>query len=129
MKIVTIVCSTVLVLLSACQESTPKPTIEALSVNKAFDESAAPNAICRTFTITKDKVSLFFQLATEVSSAEFHGEAIILPCKYEGTIRIDKQHYQWIIHAGGAGYLFDDRGTNKRFICKNDCCNKIKELC
>ena len=85
--------------------------------------------MCSTFTLTKENVETYFSIAKEVSGYEFHHEALILPCKYKGSIRIHESHLQWEIYAGGAGYLYDKVSANKRYLCKEKCCDRLPGLC
>jgi hypothetical protein len=63
-----------------------------------------------------------------VDGNEFNAEALILPCWYKGTIKIRGELREWRVYAGGAGYLYDGKSVNKRYLCRKNCCDAIKNL-
>ncbi len=115
--------------LSACQSTAHSSSIEIKSISKNFEGTISDREICNSFKITKKDVAKYFHAAKEVNASEFHGEAMILPCKYAGELTIQSKPHRWEIMAGGAGYLYSEQRVDKRFICKNTCCKNFKNLC
>lgn len=113
----------------SCQSLPHNKNIEIVSMTRAIDTSAPDHQMCSSFTLTKENIATYFSKANEIHEQEFHHEAMILPCKYQGSIRIDGQYLQWEIFAGGAGYLYNNKTINKRYLCKKDCCNSLPNLC
>lgn len=78
--------------------------------------------------VNRKTIADYFSIAEEVNRNEFHHESIILPCKYQGSIKIDGSQFQWEIFSGGSGYLYN-KSTEKRYLCKETCYNILKGLC
>jgi hypothetical protein len=102
--------------------------IEVVSIAKASDRQQADADMCASFTLTGTDVATYFSMAEVVDPAEFHDQALILPCSYQGSIRIAKHPYRWQIFAGGAGYLYDAAGTNLRYLCRDKCLGALPAL-
>lgn len=103
--------------------------IEVLSIARIFDKTVPGYEMCASFTLSKNDVETYFSIAEKVSENEFHYEAIIFPCVYKGSIRIHGDHFQWEIVAGGAGYLYDKKSVDKRYLCRGRCCGSLPNLC
>ena len=115
--------------LPSCQQFQRDRDIEVVSITSEIDANDPGREMCKTSTLTKGNVETYFSVATEVDGHEFHHEAMILPCKYQGSIRIHGENLQWQIYAGGAGYLYNKASVNKRYLCKVKCCDRIPGLC
>ncbi|VAW87135.1 hypothetical protein MNBD_GAMMA18-821 [hydrothermal vent metagenome] len=112
--------------LPSCQSV--QRNIDVISMERKIDTESPDYEICSSFTLTKKTVVDYFSVAKEVSGDEFHHESIILPCKYQGSMKIDDTQFQWEIFAGGSGYLYN-KSTEKRYLCKETCCDILKGLC
>lgn len=112
--------------LQSCQSV--QRDIDVTSIERKIDTESPDYEICSSFTLTKKVAVDYFSVAKEVSGDEFHHESIILPCKYQGSIKIDGTQFQWEIFAGGSGYLYN-KSTEKRYLCKETCCDVLKGLC
>lgn len=86
-----------------------------------MDTNDPARAMCQSFALTRDEVSTFFSTANEVSGPEFHARAIILPCRYEGTLMMEGEAWRFSINAGGAGYLYRADGTRREYLCEQRC--------
>lgn len=115
--------------LISCKSLPHDSGIRILSIEKIVDKNVASYETCESFMLTNKNIETYFSVADELSGQEFHHEAIILPCKFKGSIRIRGEYLQWEIFAGGAGYLYNKKSTDKRFICRNECCNALPNLC
>jgi len=112
--------------LQSCQSV--QHTIDVTSIERKIDKESPDYKICSSFTLTEKAIADYFSIAEEVSRDEFHHESMILPCKYQGSIKIDGSQFQWEIFSGGSGYLYN-KSTEKRYLCKETCCNILKGLC
>ena len=115
--------------LQSCKSQQQEKNIETVSMKLEIDTKASGHEMCDSFKLTKDDIEAYFSLASEVDENEFHHDAMILPCKYIGTIKIRGEVLQWEIYAGGAGYLYSNKTVNKRYLCKQKCCDALKGLC
>ena len=115
--------------LSSCQYASHHGDIEVISIKREVDTTVPGHEMCKSFTLTKQNVETYFSAAKEVDGQEFHHEALILPCQYTGTIRLHDNKLQWRIYASGAGYLHDKDSVNKRYLCKEKCCDRLPGLC
>lgn len=115
-------------LLGSCRPLAKAGTIEVIAMSKVVDRSQPDHAMCSSLAMSKADVVSYFALADTVDANEFHDQAIILPCKYQGSIRMDGQLYRWEIHAGGAGYLYDGQAVNKRYLCRKRCLDALPNL-
>ena len=115
--------------LSSCKEDEDDKSIIVMSITRAIDENLPGNEMCSSFVLTKENVVTYFSIAEEVDEYEFNQDAIIFPCKYEGTINIRSEQFHWEISAGGAGYLYRNKDVNKRYLCKKSCCKVLPNLC
>lgn len=113
----------------SCSLQKQDENMKVVSIKKVINKKTPGYEICNSFTLEKRDVVKYFTLAKQVDGAELHSEAIILPCKYQGSININGDLLQWEINAGGAGYLYNDKLTNKKYLCKSNCCNNLPELC
>lgn len=95
--------------------------VEVRSMSKVVDRGRPDHVICDSLVMTKADVVSYFSLADEVDAVEFHDEAMIMPCRYQGSIRMSGQLHRWEIFAGGAGYLYDGGALNKRYLCRGKC--------
>lgn len=116
-------------LFQACKPTQHDKSIETVTIKSEINTSAPDHKMCSSLNLTKNDIETYFSIATEVDENEFHREAIILPCKYVGTIKISGELLQWEIYAGGAGYLFNSKSVNKRYLCNKKCCDALKGLC
>lgn len=114
--------------LSSCT-SVGSDEISVLSLYKRVDEFLVGNDICDTFSMTKEQIEIYLSKADKVDNYEFNQKAIIFPCKYEGVAEVYGDTLQWEISAGGAGYLYNAAGFNKRLLCKQECCTELPDLC
>lgn len=115
--------------LISCKSLSHDNDIKVLTIQKVVDKTVPNHEMCESFGLTNKNVETYFAIAKEVSGHEFHHEAIILPCKFKGSIHLRGEYLQWEIVAGGAGYLYNKKSIDKRFICKNECCNALPNLC
>ena len=118
----------VLSLLLACQPVHRRGGIELDSMSKVVDRDRPDHAICDSLVLTRAEVIRYFALADEVDGTEFQDEAMIMPCRYEGLIRMAGHLYHWEIFAGGAGYLYDGGALNKRYLCRGKCLDALPDL-
>jgi hypothetical protein len=107
--------------LAACQPARVPERIAVTSLSSSMDASDPAHASCQSFALTPDDVSSYFRTATEVSGPEFHDQSIILPCRYEGTLTMEGEVWRFSINAGGAGYLYQTDGTQRRYLCEQRC--------
>lgn len=91
--------------LISCKSLSHDNDIKVLSIEKVVNKILPNYEMCESFELTNKNVETYFSIAEEVSGQKFHHEAIILPCKFKGSIRIRGENLQWEIVAGGAGYL------------------------
>jgi hypothetical protein len=89
--------------LVACQSARVPARISVTSLSLIVDATGPAHAMCQSFAPTPHDVSTFFRIATEVGGPEFHDRAVILPCRYEGTLTLDGEAWRFSINAGGAG--------------------------
>lgn len=115
-------------LLQSCESMHRVGGFEVGSLSKVIDRDRPDHAICDSLTMTRADVATYFSLADEVDAAEFHDEAMIMPCRYQGSIRMSGHLYRWEIFAGGAGYLYDGGALNKRYLCRGKCLAALPEL-
>ena len=107
--------------LAACQAVRTPGRISVTSLSLIVDATDAAHGMCRSFALSRDDVSTFFRVATEISGPEFHDRAVILPCRYEGTLTLGGEAWRFSINAGGAGYLYKADGTQRRYLCEQRC--------
>jgi len=100
-----------------------------VSIKKVINKGVPGYEICSSFMLEEQNVIKYFSLAEQVDEYEFNNKAIILPCKYQGLIKIDGDLLQWEIIAGGGGYLYKKKLINKRYLCTENCCNSLANLC
>lgn len=102
-----------------------------LSMNRTVDTSMPDSQLCSEFTMSKAELNFYFRLAEEVDTATSNAESIILPCKYEGKVKINNAEFFYEVIAGGAGYIYDSNGwAVKNYLCRSEsCCSKFKQLC
>ena len=112
---------TLVIVLPACTPLRQGGVVEVLSLARQLDRSRSDLSMCASLTLTRADVASYFRLADEVDPATFHDQAMILPCSYAGSIRMSGQLRQWQIFAGGAAYLSDDKGLNRRYLCRQRC--------
>ena len=115
-------------LLCSCRPTAKADTTRVVAMSKLVDQSQPDHDMCSSLTMSKADVVRYFALADVVDANEFHDQAIILPCKYQGSIRMDGQLYRWEIYAGGAGYLYDEQAVNKRYVCRKRCLDALPNL-
>ena len=108
-----------------------KRDIELLSFNKAIDKTSNDFEFCEDFQLNESDIYVFFQVAEQINNEDAHGQSLILPCKYEGKLTINKDIYSYEVFAGGSGGLYDKNGwVVQNFICKsNNCCSQFSDLC
>ncbi|HHI92077.1 MAG TPA: hypothetical protein ENK04_00975 [Gammaproteobacteria bacterium] len=115
--------------IQSCSLQKKSESMKVSSFEKAVDKNTPDYEICDSFFLEKKDVVKYFTLAKEVDAHEFHAEAVILPCKYRGTVDFNGKSLQWEVNAGGAGYLYDRKKINKRYLCKEKCCKSFPNLC
>jgi hypothetical protein len=115
--------------LSSCSTASREDSVSVLSIEKEIDTTSSDTDICRSFSLSNEDVATYFSTAQEVDKYRFHHEAIIMPCKYSGSIEIGSKQYKWEIYAGGAGYLFTNDTVVKWFLCTGKCCDILPKLC
>jgi hypothetical protein len=113
----------------SCQNIQRHKNIEAESIGKNVDTNAPDNEICSSFSVTRKDIEKYFSVAQETDEFEFNEKALILPCSFQGTIRINGKILKWKVYAGGAGYLYNDKTVNKRYLCDENCCKAIPNIC
>lgn len=118
----TLLALTLVVLLPcACVHADVPGSTTVVSLSRVIDGSRPDADLCSSLTLSKAEVARYFALADPVDGITFHDEAVILPCKFEGTLRRSGKSYHWEILAGGAGYLFDGKTVNERYLCRERC--------
>ncbi len=115
-------------LLLSCEPVHRAGGFDVVSLSKVVDRDRPDHAICDSLVMTRADVVTYFSLADEVDATEFHDEAMIMPCRYQGSIRMSGHLYRWEIFAGGAGYLYDGSALNKRYLCRGKCLAALPEL-
>lgn len=60
---------------------------------------------------------------------DFNVRAVMLPCSFGGELIIDGVVRSWEIVAGGAGYLYTEGAPDRRFLCKELCCDHVEGVC
>lgn len=119
----------VLLQAQSCFSESPGIDVIVTSIRNTTRMSEPASEICREFTLSKQDVANYFLTASEVSDHEFNRDAVILPCRYEGTLKLKGSTYRWEIAAGGTAYLDDGKGVSKRFLCKEKCCRLLPDIC
>ena len=114
--------------LQSCSIENNNTSIRVVSIEKVVNTNVPGYEICSSLSLVENDIVKYFALAEEVEGGGFHSEAIILPCKYKGTIYINDNLFQWEVNAGGAGYLYN-KEINKRYLCKVNCCKSLPMLC
>ena len=108
--------------LAACQPArVPAERVTVTSLSSSVDTNDPAHGMCQSFALTRDDVSTFFRLASEVGGPEFHDGSIILPCRYEGTLTMEGEAWRFNINAGGEGYLYRADGIQRRYLCEQRC--------
>jgi len=118
-----------ILIIQSCSLQSKNENMKVVSIKKIVNTNTPGYEICHSFTLEKKDVVKYFTLAEQVDGHEFHSEAIILPCKYQGSININDNLFQWEVNAGGAGYLYSGKEINKRYLCKGNCCKIAPNLC
>ncbi len=118
-----------ILIIQSCSLQSKNENIKVVSIKKVMNKNTPDYEICSSFTLEKKDVVKYFTLAEQVDEHEFHSEAIILSCKYQGLININGNLLQWEVNAGGAGYLYSGKEINKRYLCKKSCCKFSPNLC
>ncbi len=116
-------------IIQSCSLQKQDKNMKVISIKKVVNKNTPGYEICNSFNLQKIDVVKYFTLAEQIDGHEFHSEAIILPCKYQGSININGSLLQWEVNAGGAGYLYNNKKINKRYLCKVNCCKNIPSLC
>jgi len=114
--------------LIACAPVRGAGAMEVLSMSRQIDRTQPDHDFCSSLALTRADVITYFSLAEKLDPSAFHDEAMILPCSYEGSIRISGHRYRWQIFAGGAAYLHDGNGTNARYLCREKCLDALPGL-
>lgn len=115
-------------LLCSCRPTHSDGLVEVVDIAKVIDTNQPGHDMCSDLVMSKADVVRYFSVAEAVDAADFHDQAIILPCKYQGTIRMDGHFYRWEIFAGGAGYLYDNALIDKRYLCTGKCLALLPNL-
>lgn len=115
--------------LFSCQKNASYNDILVTSMELFVDKSRPGYEICEGFALVQKSVAEFFSLAEEVGSYQFNQAAVILPCKYKGTMTWQGEQLSWEIIAGGAGRLYRSGEVVRRFLCRQRCCQLVSELC
>lgn len=123
-----VVASLLGIALIACAPVRHDDAVEVVSLARQIDTSRPDHDMCSSLSLTRADVATYFRLADEVDGETFHDEAMILPCSYSGSIRMSGQLRQWQIFAGGAAYLSDSHGLNKRYLCRQRCLDALPGL-
>jgi hypothetical protein len=79
-------------ILASCTLSN-ESDIQILSTKKVVDFTDSSSDICDDYQLQESEIVSFFQLAEEVGDIEEHQKSLILPCKYEGKLAINKKTY------------------------------------
>ncbi len=117
-----------MLIIQSCSLQKQNKNMKVVSFEKIVDKNIPDYEVCNSFSLQKKDVIKYFTLAKEVDGHVFHSESVILPCKYRGIIDIDGELLQWEVNAGGAGYLYNKK-INKRYLCKENCCKSLPDLC
>jgi hypothetical protein len=112
----------------ACVHGDAPGSTTVVSLSRVIDVSRPDADLCSGLALSKAEVARYFALADAVDGITFHDEAVILPCKFEGTLRRSGRSYHWEILAGGAGYLFDGKSVNERYLCRERCLKALPGL-
>ena len=115
--------------LASCRNVGDAGQFHVESIAKVVDTSAPDHEMCDMLSLTAAEVVTYFSVADEVDDFSFNRDAIILPCKYEGTLKLGRDILQWEIYAGGAGYLYRGKSLDKRYLCRKRCCDTLAQLC
>lgn len=113
----------------SCSLQKQDKNMKVVSIKKVVNKNTPGYEICDSFTLEKIDIVRYFSLAKKVDGHEFHSDAVILPCKYQGSIKINENLLQWEVNAGGAGYLYNDKKINEKYLCKENCCKIFPNLC
>ena len=97
-------------------------------MEREIDTGSPDYELCSALTLTKEDVVKYFSIADEVDEYEFNEQAVILPCKYRGLVKVNGTQLNWEIIAGGAGYLYN-KSVDRRYLCRKGCCNVLRHLC
>ncbi len=116
-------------IIQSCSLQKQDESMKVISIKKVVNKNIPGYEICSSFTLREIDIVKYFTLAEQVDGHEFHSEAIILPCKYQGSINVNGSFLQWEVNAGGAGYLYNNKKINKKYLCKVDCCKSFPSLC
>lgn len=114
--------------LVACRGDIDQGPIRILSMKKELTR-VSDQVLCDGFTLTSQEVAAYFTQAIEVDENRFAHEAVIFGCRYSGTLQAGAKTRSWAIFPGGAGYLYDGRTINKRFLCGGNCCIAVRGIC
>ena len=115
-------------LLQSCELGHRADDVKVRAMSKVVDRDRPDHDICDALVMTKAEVVSYFSLAVEVDAVDFDDEAVIMPCRYEGSIQMSGHLYHWEIFAGGAGYLYDGRALNRRYLCREKCLAALPDL-
>lgn len=118
-----------ILIIQSCSLQNKNVNMKVVSIKKVVNKNIPGYEICSSFALEKTDVVKYFTLAEQIDGHEFHSDAIILPCKYQGLININSNLLQWEVNAGGAGYLYNDKKINKKYLCKENCCKILPNLC
>lgn len=118
----------IVLLLQSCEPLHRADGVNVRAMSKVVDRNRPDHDICDSLAMTKADVVSYFSLADEVDAADFDDEALIMPCKYQGSIQMSGHLYHWEIFAGGAGYLYDGRALNRRYLCRRQCLAALPDL-
>lgn len=101
-------------------------TIEQLG--KPLADRPTMVSACSGFLLTEKQIRDFFQYASYIKEPTPSPYYQKLPCYSSGTAIINKQTYQWVIHAGGIGEFYNDKDRFVK-VCGKNCCNKVANIC
>lgn len=118
-----------ILIFQSCSLQKKDGNMKVVSMEKVVNKNTPGYEICASFTLEKLDIVKYFSLAKQVDGHEFHSEAVILPCKYQGSIKVNGNLLQWEVNAGGAGYLYNEKKINERYLCKENCCKNLPSLC
>ncbi len=89
-------------LLASCTKlDTHQKYVEILSMKITVDKSMPDSQVCADFVMSKSELVNYFLVADEVSTSEYNGSAIILPCQYEGELLLKGDKFSYEVVAGG----------------------------
>jgi hypothetical protein len=89
-------------------------TIKILSVNKKIRKDTAENQYynqCESWNLTEKKIVEIIKLSKPISSHEFQYQYYVLPCEFNGQLKIDNAMFRYKVNAGSYVVLISSDTT------------------